>query len=447
MAVALRLCMIVCGTDFSNDAKAAVQAAAALSARIPDQELRLVHVLDPSLQEHVDSADCEKIRAKAGARLDAEGHRVRDQFGLGQLSSTVLVGPTSDALSRLAEAEHAAFLVVGSQGHGASPLYKLGGASERLAVAAAVPVLVVRDGAPFEAWSRGERPLRVLLGVDWSSSSRPAVHLVKMLRSAGPCEVIVTHVYYPEEVAIRYGLPSLSWIEPNSRAEELLARDFAKRVGELGGAGKVSFQPKIGMGRLGDHLLEVAETEKSDLVVVGTHHRRGLRRLSSVSSVVLHFGHASVACAPAGETLEEDEATFTVRRVLIPTDLSHVSNHAIRYGYGLLAECGGEVHLLHVAAPDRNESAADRDPELVARLRAIVPVWAEGRNIVTRTEVVRSNDAGGAICRGAARLGADVVCMGTHGRSGLGRAVLGSVTEKVIRESQRPVLVVRPPPA
>jgi nucleotide-binding universal stress UspA family protein len=55
---------------------------------------------------------------------------------------------------------------------------------------------------------------------------------------------------------------------------------------------------------MGDHLLEFAESEKADLIVVGTHQRRGLRRLGSVSSVVLHFGHTSVACIPANGILD-----------------------------------------------------------------------------------------------------------------------------------------------
>jgi nucleotide-binding universal stress UspA family protein len=50
-----------------------------------------------------------------------------------------------------------------------------------------------------------------------------------------------------------------------------------------------------------------------------------------------------------------------------------------------------------------------------------------------------------AIAAAAERLDADVICVASHGRRGLARAALGSVTEELMRKTQRPVLVVRPP--
>jgi nucleotide-binding universal stress UspA family protein len=307
-----------------------------------------------------------------------------------------------------------------------------------------VPTLVVRDASAFESWSRGERPLRVLLGVDWTASSAPALRLVKMLRAAGPCDVVAAHVYHWEESVARYGLAGHSWIEPDARSEALWTRDLATYVGELGGEGALVLQPKLGIGRVGDHLLEVADAQKTDLVVVGTHRRHGLRRLASVSSVVLHFAHASVACVPAVGALPLDEPRST-RRVLIATDLSATSNHAIAAGYGLVAERGGEVHLLHVVHDQSDGKTAERDASLVSELRGLVPAWAARKGIVTRTEIVERPDVARAIAEGAARVAADVVCVGSHGRSGIGRVVLGSVAEQVVRESVQPVLVVRPP--
>ena len=131
-----------------------------------------------------------------------------------------------------------------------------------------------------------------------------------------------------------------------------------------------------------------------------------------------------------------------MRSVLIATDLSVASNYAIAAGYGLLAERGGEVHLLHVA----HGSSPERIASLISELRGLVPAWAARKQIITQTEVIDRADVARAIAEAAARVAADVVCIGSHGRSGLERAVLGSVAEQVVRESPQPVLVVRPPP-
>ena len=433
---------IVCGTDFSDHAASALSAAGALATRLRDRELWLVHVLDGALAHELDPVEWEKLRSKTADRLGAQAQQLRERFSLPHVHSMVLVGSASDLLAEFARIKEASLLVLASRGHGASPLYRLGGTSERVAVTSDVPTLVVRDASAFESWSRGERPLRVLLGVDWTASSDPPLRLLKVLRAAGPCDVVVTHVYYGSDGAARYGLPPVgSWIEPDKRNEELLARDLATRVGELGGEGTLVLQPMLGIGRLGDHLLEVADAQRSDLILIGSHRRRGLRRLASVSSVVLHFGHASVACVPrvGAEPLGEPRC---MRSVLIATDLSVASNYAIAAGYGLLAERGGEVHLLHVA----HGSSPERIASLISELRGLVPAWAARKQIITQTEVIDRADVARAIAEAAARVAADVVCIGSHGRSGLERAVLGSVAEQVVRESPQPVLVVRPPP-
>jgi nucleotide-binding universal stress UspA family protein len=243
----------------------------------------------------------------------------------------------------------------------------------------------------------------------------------------------------------RYGLaPRHSFWEPHPELERLLARDLAESVGGLGGSGPVLFKPTLGVGRTAEHVLALAETERADLIVVGTHHKRGLARLASVSGIALHASHASVACIP--ETSEDALATGDVASVdcvLVPTDLSPASNAALRHACGLLSSSGGELVLAHVVDRDSDENEAD----LVATLRALVSASPAVGPVRVRTEVVRHADAATAICELAERAGADVICMASHGRSGVKRAVLGSVAEAVLRQTRRPLLIVKPLPA
>jgi nucleotide-binding universal stress UspA family protein len=432
--------LIVCGTDLSAHSSEAVEAAAALARRAP-ASLCLVHVLEPT-GEGLDAA----VAAAAEQELEAAAGRVRARVGV-QVHHELLHGSVSGALVAFASSKAARLLVISSKGHGGSPLFRVGGTSERVAQLTETPLLVVRDAAPFEAWAQESRPLRILVGVDFSASSDPAIAWVKDLRAAAPCDLVIGHVYYPLDAAFRYGLPPRGGlIERDPDVERLLLRDLAKRVGDLGGAGQVSFRTLVGLGRLGDHLLELAGRERADLIVVGTHRKRGLARLSSVSSVALHFGHASVACIPSA--LPEEPATELLRvgRVLVCTDLSAFANRAVPYGYAVLGDREGEVVLLHVLpAKSAEDSQAER--AAVAQLLALVPDAVRGGRVATRTEIAYGEDVAGVVCQTAERVGADVISLASHGRSGVARTLLGSVAEAVLRKSRLPVLVVRPLPA
>ena len=66
-----------------------------------------------------------------------------------------------------------------------------------------------------------------------------------------------------------------------------------------------------------------------------------------------------------------------------------------------------------------------------------------GRKV--EVEVAAGSDVAGVITQAAERYGADLICMGTHGRTGMVRAVMGSVAQAVMARSDRPVVMVRPP--
>jgi nucleotide-binding universal stress UspA family protein len=76
------------------------------------------------------------------------------------------------------------------------------------------------------------------------------------------------------------------------------------------------------------------------------------------------------------------------------------------------------------------------------QLRALVPADATDR-LEIETEIVESADAAEAIAQAAERFDADAICLGSHGRSGLAKTLMGSVAQGVMAASKRPVLVVR----
>jgi nucleotide-binding universal stress UspA family protein len=121
---------------------------------------------------------------------------------------------------------------------------------------------------------------------------------------------------------------------------------------------------------------------------------------------------------------------------------------------------GGTVHLVYVmhphelpggehlqGPPDRRFEArhAKHVQACAEKLRALIPAEAALHGVTTEVEVVEHRAVAEAIGQVAERLGADVICLGTHGGSGLSKALLGSVAQKVMASSKRPLLVVRPP--
>lgn len=426
---------VLCATDFSEESLGTLGLACALAH--PGEDVWIVHaldVLDPSLarMELGDSqARAERLLADAARRFEQ---------ACGRPAKTMLLhGNAPEAIVEFAEIQSASLIVVASRGHKDTPLRKIGGTSERIAQTSHVPLLVVRDPAPFDAWIHGQRPLRVMLGVDETSSWETAFDWVARMRAVAACDVVVGQIYYDVDARKRYGLKPFGGLtDPDPEVEELIERDMRARIGALPGYGAVTFRPVRGVGRLGDHLLQLAREERVDLIALGTHRRWGLARLASVPNVTLHYGHAAVLLAPRAEGRLHHVAA--PRRVLVATDLSPFSNAAISHACALVEGREGEVVVLHVSpdsSPDPRDLAAATD-----ELRTLV---ANGGAANARVEVTKSDHPAKAICEAAERMSADIVCIASHGRTGLSRALLGSISEDVIRHSHRPVLVVRSP--
>ena len=303
------------GTDFSEPARAGAAAAAAL-ARKRGEDLLLVHAIEPEARFWSGEGGEERARDL----LDAAAADLRRRHPDLEVHPVLIHGPAKEALPRLGVEQGVSLLVVSSQGHSSTPVLRIGGTSERLALAAELPVLVVRETEPFERWAAGEGPLRVVLGLDEGEAAEAAIRFVRKLREDGPCDVIAARVYSVPEDRRRYGLEgAASWVDPDPELEPLLERDLRARLPELPGEGDLAYRLILGIGRQGDDLLRLAEAERADLVVVGSRQRRGIARLASVTSVLLHFGTMAVASVPGSELLPRIESTRSRARPDAPS--------------------------------------------------------------------------------------------------------------------------------
>ncbi|MDX1532378.1 MAG: universal stress protein, partial [Rhodothermales bacterium] len=137
-----------------------------------------------------------------------------------------------------------------------------------------------------------------------------------------------------------------------------------------------------------------------------------------------------------------------VRTVLFPTDFSACAEHAFAHAAFLADRYGAELHVLHVRdggliPDDLLAGLALTQAEVCEQLR--IPAEACGRNRGRRTvrQVTRTGvPIAEQVIAYAEEHGADLLVMGTHGRTGVKRAVLGSVAEQAVRLAPCPVLTV-----
>jgi nucleotide-binding universal stress UspA family protein len=445
---------IVCGTDFTEASAAAVTVASQLAAKM-HVPLHLVHSVDLGAEE-LYQAPKSALVGLAEVDLRKQAERLR-RAGV-QVEVHVKAGAPDEALRTLADELAAQLIVVGALGQRRGDGWQLGSHADRTAQRSHIPVLVVRNSAPFEGWANGTRPLRVVLGVDASLSSEVAGHWISDLSRFGRCEVVLAHLYWPPEEFHRLGLGGVrSWVEPDAEVTRTLEQEYSERFAGLFTGGNVTCRLEPHLGRLGDGLAALATEEKADLIVVGSHNRGALARLweGSVSQRVLRSAQTSVACIPAPQQARS-RATPAIVNVLAATDFSTIGDAAVPLAYSIVG-FGGTVHLLHVLKAGRDPGepfdifkpttggTLEHAEAARAELAKLIPKDGSGTSVATRVHVIEAPDVKAALCQAAERLNADVICLGTHGRSGVSRALLGSVAESVLANTRRPVLLARAP--
>ena len=409
---------IICGTDLSPASNGALDVACALAALRGDDEVILVHVAGS------DASDALR------ARLDAQASRVSSSSSSLRVRAEIVPGTIEEVLVSFAETEGADLIVISRTGEGNA---KLGSTANAIVSTSHVPVICVQDPAPWLAFAKKERPLRVLVGIDDSATCDLGVQWTHALRTSGPVEVFLGAVYYPDDAASHYGVHADNIIDRVPEVEAMMARDLVHRFG--GDPTNVFPRARRGIGRIGDHLLELADEEKVDAIVLGTGQKTGLGRLGSVSTIVVNDAECSVICVPP----QAHVPTLTVpavRTALVATDLSSFANRAVSYAFGI-TPTDGTVHIVHVIKEDAEVDKAD----ITRQLAALAPVSAKQR---VETHIVVGDDAAEALAQAAARHGVDVICISSRGRSGITRALVGSVADRLLRATRLPVLVLRP---
>lgn len=204
----------------------------------------------------------------------------------------------------------------------------------------------------------------------------------------------------------------------------------------------------------GPAILTYASTHDIDLISLGTHGRRGPKRilLGSVAEEVVRRANVPVLTVRGGE----DTTTLQVGgidRVLVPVDFSDPSREALRHAREVAALYGADIDLLYVVEETLHpafyvggvSSIYDVEPDIEEKARTHLQKFADktpGADVTINTHVVPGR-AAASILSFAEEQKVDLVTTSTHGRTGMDRFLLGSVAEKLVRHLRCPVLTVK----
>jgi nucleotide-binding universal stress UspA family protein len=452
--------LILCATDFSPQAEAALTWAATV-ARRSGATVDLVHVARAYREDSrtlvfeaalIDAANIEAATAK----LRETAEKASREHGV-SIRPFVLRGEPHSAILEHAWQEEARLLVLGTCGLASPERWMLGSVAERTVRATDRPVVLVPRAQEPNPWKAGApRAPRVLAGFG-DREDEGVRRFLADVRRGGACDVTFTHLYWPVAENARLGLEGpRDPIAPDPDVVKNLQPALRRRIEGLAGAGQVTLDIRPAWGNTTANLLVAAEDHAVDLVVVGVKRRQGVGGAFAKSvgeQLSLQSRYIPIACVPAEHHAAPYEVP-SIHSVLAVTDFSELGNAAIPHAYSLLRGRGGVVELCYVherplpvpefpyGNPEWRLSDVER-ASLVKDLRRFIPNDAASLGITTHVSVVDGGKPAEAIVQASERLDVDAICLASHGRGGLGRAVLGSVATDVIHRARRPVFVVR----
>jgi nucleotide-binding universal stress UspA family protein len=278
---------------------------------------------------------------------------------------------------------------------------------------------------------------RILWATDFSSSSMSSLPYAAALAHRYHSSIYLAHVVVPH----LYPLVSPGAVPYIGGLSEAASN----RLTELSNSEQFEGIPRqtlLANGEVADELNRLVRDHQIDLIIVGTHGRRGLRRflLGSVSEEIWRTSACPVLTV--GPHVTKQPATeIAPRQILYPTDLSEESFSAAQYALSFALEYAARLTVLHVAP-----SAIRASTRLLARafrdeVRAIIPseaeAWCEPEC------VVESGDPGETILRVASECQADLIVLGVRSPKALAAQRIGNVAYRVVAEADCPVLTVR----
>lgn len=314
---------------------------------------------------------------------------------------------------------------------------------------------------------------KILVPLDGSALAEqavdPALRLVQWAAgstgSRGAGELIFMRVpmyassQTPVSPAHEYAWPQERHLPVKGESAEYL-RDLREDIKSKAGP-NVSIRTMVVNGDRAGAIVDTAQTEQADLIVMSTYGRTGLSRwvLGSVTSRVLRHAHCPVLVINAS-TSQSASQSAPMAHILITFDGSLLSEKALEVGLALAKANAAQVTLLRVLSNGDFSSDEHPLPENIAisnnklqkePLHHQAESYLQDLVAIHDTEGLEINIAviagpvASTILDFATNEKVDLIAMTTHGRTGIRRWIYGSVTENVLYGTSCAMLIIRPP--
>lgn len=295
---------------------------------------------------------------------------------------------------------------------------------------------------------------RILVPRDFSSTSDRAVqYAIDWARRTGA----TLHVVHAK--VLHQGLDN-ELVQGERETMERLRKRLRHLQGNAVAEGKVALEEAVVRNvAAAPAILDYADDQDIDLIVMGTHGRRGMRRmvLGSVSEEVVRYAACPVLTVRGGGAVDVVDAPAPVQTIGVPIDFSDHAREALHHAAAVANLLEADLFAHHVIEDTLHpafyvggvQSVHDIDPDIETKVQSKLDrfvgdaLQAPGHGALavrTRVDVGRASRL---IPKVAAEEDVDLIAMATHGRTGGTDFKLGSVIEKVIRHVACPVLTVK----
>ena len=286
---------------------------------------------------------------------------------------------------------------------------------------------------------------KILVATDFSESSRSAWSAAISLASRCSARIEVLHVVTYKQYIFdpaRYGVPDENWLK---RLKEEMELQYSSSIYPNSG------RSILLSSSVSEAILEFAEKEACNLIIVGTHDRNALGRIliGSVAQQVVRNSKVQVMVVKAVEHRWDHPQNYD--HILVPTDFSEMSTRALHWSVQFANFLHADLHLLHVV----DLRAYSESITMYSLTEADIPNSCElnvDLNLetmlqdkeLTGKKIVKSlfGDPVAEIISYAEKEKCGCIVMGTHGRKGLERILLGSITAGVISRSKIPIITI-----
>ena len=293
----------------------------------------------------------------------------------------------------------------------------------------------------------------IVCTTDFSDFSNRAVPFGVALAREFGAKLYLCHVIDLSSVAM-YGEGFSDPLMLESKITDYAHKHLQDLIGDAG----IAWESLTSVGHTADEIALIAKEKGADLVVSATHGRSGLKRLI-LGSVTERLMRTLPCPMYIVRSLERDLAApvmaeMKLKRILVGCDFSTDSDLAVQYGISLAQEFQTELHLTHVLEPrvykdmlTQTAGGGDSGREglrekLTQKLKSMVP--EEARQWCTPETLLLAGHPSDELTKYAVVNDMDLIVLGVRGHSVMESLLVGSTTDRVVRQAPCPVLSVRP---